>query len=157
MSSRPSAMSNRAGASMNQILLRNWRRLNGKFLPNMGKAAAVAVALLLAGCGQRSKTPDVAAQTPPQTHRAALALSEPPASQPEANTFALSPEAKSKLPIYEIRIKPRDLAAMDANPYGKDLYPATFAAEGVVYENVKIRYRGAWARTWPKKPLKVFF
>jgi spore coat protein H len=43
------------------------------------------------------------------------------------------------------------------NPYSNELVPATFTADGVVYENVKIRYRGAWARTWHKKGLKLFF
>jgi spore coat protein H len=35
--------------------------------------------------------------------------------------------------------------------------PATFSAGGQVYDHVRVRYRGDWARGWPKKPLKVFF
>ena len=54
-------------------------------------------------------------------------------------------------------MKPEDLESMDMNPRGEETYPATFTANGVTYENVKIRYRGQWARTWPKKPLKIFF
>ena len=26
-----------------------------------------------------------------------------------------------------------------------------------MHKDAKIRYRGQWARTWPKKPLKIFF
>src|SRR5438445_324666 len=30
-------------------------------------------------------------------------------------------------------------------------------ANGQVYDRVLVRYRGQWARSWPKKPLKIFF
>ena len=54
-------------------------------------------------------------------------------------------------------MKEEDMQAMDSNPYSPQLYPATFSSGGEVFENVKIRYRGAWSRSWPKKPLKIFF
>ncbi|HEX7859205.1 MAG TPA: CotH kinase family protein [Verrucomicrobiae bacterium] len=71
--------------------------------------------------------------------------------------FAIKGKVDSKLPIYEIKIAPAHIEQMDMNPRGEQTYPATFTANGVAYENVKIRYRGQWGRTWPKKPLKIFF
>ncbi len=47
--------------------------------------------------------------------------------------------------------------ALERNPFSNDTHPATFVADGKVYDRVKVRYRGAWARSWPKKPLKIFF
>ena len=46
---------------------------------------------------------------------------------------------------------------MERTAYANDTYPATFVANGQVYKDVKVRYRGQWARSWPKKPLKIFF
>ncbi len=54
-------------------------------------------------------------------------------------------------------MEPRDLARLEQNPFSNDTYPATFISSGVVYEGVKVRFRGQWARTWPKKPLKILF
>ncbi len=53
-------------------------------------------------------------------------------------------------------MEPKDLAALEANP-SNETHPATFIANGTNYPNVRIRFRGQWARTWPKKPLKIFF
>src|SRR5260221_8634583 len=50
-----------------------------------------------------------------------------------------------------------DLAQLEQTAYSNDTHPATFISDGVTYENVKVRFRGQWARTWPKKPLKIFF
>lgn len=124
------------------------------------RGVAAALVLLLPGPGLQAEAPVTLAQVQPapQAPRPAFPLRQRAASRPESNeAFAVSTNVASKLPIYEIRMKAEDLAAMDQNAFGKDLHPATFIADGVIYENVKIRYRGAWARTWPKKPLKVFF
>jgi spore coat protein H len=51
----------------------------------------------------------------------------------------------------------KDLAALERSAHSNETCPATFIADGEVYERVKVRYRGAWARSWPKKPLKIFF
>ena len=61
-----------------------------------------------------------------------------------------------KLPAYEIRIDPKELRALERNPDSDETHPATFIADGVTYQDVQIRYRGEWARTWPKKPFKIF-
>ena len=62
----------------------------------------------------------------------------------------------SKLPLYELKMDPKALADLDRNPGSAKTHPATFLAGGKEY-TVAVRYRGDWARTWPKKPLKIFF
>jgi spore coat protein H len=74
-----------------------------------------------------------------------------------SESFAVPANVESKLPIYDIQMRAEDLEMIDMNPRGDDLYPAKFTANGTAFNDVKIRYRGQWARTWPKKPLKLFF
>ena len=62
----------------------------------------------------------------------------------------------SSLPRYELRIAPKDLRELERNIEGDRLRPATFTAKGKPYE-VKVRLRGSWARSWPKKSFKIFF
>lgn len=119
--------------------------------PSFVCAGMTVSALLIAGCGQQGPVAEETVQA--QLPGNAVAR-ERPASR---EAFAITEEVQSKLPIYEIRMKPEALEAMEGNPYGEELHPATFVANGEVYANVKIRFRGAWARTWPKKPLKIFF
>ena len=108
---------------------------------------------VFAGCGEAEP---VAADGPPPRR---LVRTEILAVRSEirAESFAVPEKVESNLPIYDIKMKASDLELMDMNPRAEEMYPATFTANGVVYENVKIRYRGQWARTWPKKPLKIFF
>jgi spore coat protein H len=116
-------------------------------------------ALLFFGCGRQEQATAESSGAPPQyqgrieqvVHHAHLH------GEVQNQAFAVKANVESKLPIYEIRMNPGDLQSMDVNPRGDETYPATFMANGVTYENVKIRYRGQWARTWPKKPLKIFF
>jgi spore coat protein H len=108
---------------------------------------------ILAGCGQAEP---VTADVPP-TRRVVRTEIVAVRSEKPAESFAVAETVQSKLPIYDIKMKASDLELMDMNPRGEEMYPATFTANGVRYENVKIRYRGQWARTWPKKPLKIFF
>jgi len=65
--------------------------------------------------------------------------------------------ADSKLPLYELKMDPKDLWAMERNPGSDNMHPATFVAEGTDYGYVRVRFRGEWARSWPKKPIKIFF
>jgi spore coat protein H len=51
----------------------------------------------------------------------------------------------------------KDLRALERNPGSNETHPATFLAAGEVCEGVGVRFRGEWARSWPKKPLKIFF
>jgi spore coat protein CotH len=52
---------------------------------------------------------------------------------------------------------PKDLRAMDRNAFSDNTHPATLLVEAQDYGYVRVRYRGEWARSWPKKPLKIFF
>jgi hypothetical protein len=61
------------------------------------------------------------------------------------------------LPHYELMIAAADLDALENNPGSNDTHPATFKAGGKVYNGVKVRVRGSWSRTWPKKSFKILF
>jgi len=54
-------------------------------------------------------------------------------------------------------MEPNDLAAFERSAFSNQTVPATFVADGQVFEGVQVRYRGSWARSWPKKPVKIFF
>ncbi len=60
------------------------------------------------------------------------------------------------LPLYEILIDPADFLALDQNAFSNETRPAVFIADGEVHDHIRVRYRGAFARSWPKKPIKVF-
>lgn len=82
----------------------------------------------------------------------------PPAIRPQE----LPPQteerlAASRLPLYEIKIAPNDLISLQSASFGNTTFPVSFIAQGNVYEGVKIRPRGSWSRTWPKKSLKILF
>jgi hypothetical protein len=62
-----------------------------------------------------------------------------------------------KLPVYELLMDPKSLADLERSAFSKTTQPARFLVEGEAYDRVRVRYRGAWARSWPKKPLKIFF
>jgi spore coat protein H len=75
---------------------------------------------------------------------------------PAATTTAGSRLATNQLPTYNIIISREHWAALQRSVQSDERYPAKLAAGGKDY-SVEIRYRGDWARTWPKKPLKIFF
>jgi spore coat protein H len=60
------------------------------------------------------------------------------------------------VPVYELKISAEEWTKLQRNPGSDERHPAKFIADGKEY-SVGIRYRGDWARTWPKKPLKIFF
>lgn len=62
----------------------------------------------------------------------------------------------SKIPLYELKMERESLMALEQSTFSNETVPAVFIANGEVYD-VRVRYRGAWARSWPKKPLKIFF
>jgi spore coat protein H len=64
---------------------------------------------------------------------------------------------KSKLPLYELKMDPKDLRVMERNASSDNTQPASLDVEGEDYGYVRVRFRGEWARSWPKKPLKIFF
>lgn len=46
---------------------------------------------------------------------------------------------------------------MERNASSDNTQPASLVVEGEDYGYVRVRFRGEWARSWPKKPLKIFF
>ncbi len=64
--------------------------------------------------------------------------------------------ADSKIQVYDLKIAAKERTLMERNAYSKETVPAAFSADGTNYQNIRIRYRGAWARSWPKKPMKIF-
>lgn len=112
------------------------------------------IGLALTGCDRPPEPPPRVRKPISETRQPRVAdRVANPAPQPSV------PEtpANGRLPLYEIKMEPKDLQALERNPFSNDTHPATFIADGEVYERVKVRYRGAFARGWPKKPLKVFF
>src|SRR5213076_2697819 len=67
-----------------------------------------------------------------------------------------SSEQRSPLPVYELRMAAGDWSKLQQDPGSDERHPARFIAEDKEYA-VTVRYRGDWARSWPKKPLKIFF
>src|SRR5690349_14702045 len=67
------------------------------------------------------------------------------------------PVETSRLPHYELRMAAQDLDALDLDPFSNATRPATFIAGGKTYAGVKVRVRGSWSRSWPKKSLKILF
>jgi hypothetical protein len=63
----------------------------------------------------------------------------------------------SNLPVYHLLISASNLQTLDNNPSSNDLVEATFVHNGIVYDGIGVRYRGAWARSWPKKCWKIKF
>ena len=130
------------------------------------------VSLGWCGCERRAPEPPVAAsKTPPrQTPRVpvnapveapvqALVAASAPAKvvAPEPPAIVDRQAPGSKLPLYELKMNPQDVPALDNEAFSDNPHPATFLAGGVTYEGVKVRARGAWSRGWPKKSLKIFF
>ncbi len=111
-------------------------------------------ALPLAGCGRkRARTPSAV-----RPSRSAPSVADQPAqdqTRPTAEPTVI-PQG-GPIPLYDLKITPKDLAAWENTAFSNETFPASFSTDGVVYDGARIRYRGAWARGWPKKPLKIFF
>lgn len=72
--------------------------------------------------------------------------------------FVYDGEVSTNLPIEWLFISPGDKAQLDGNPSSDETVPATFVDHnGRVYYHIQVRYRGAWARAWPKKCWKLIF
>ncbi len=83
---------------------------------------------------------------------------EPGGRQPRQTVIPASEQLQSsRLPLYELKIDTQDLAALERNPFSGKTHPGTFTFEGKVHDPVQVRFRGQWARSWPKKPIKIFF
>ena len=132
-----------------------WRRRTVRSFSRQASAVTL-LSLAIAGCGRQQEQPPPPPQ--PSVEAAQSLLSEPEDGRP--NPVLNQPEegpSDSALPLYELRMDPKDMMALQRNPYSNETRPATFVAGAEVYEGVKVRTRGAFSRSWPKKSLKIIF
>jgi spore coat protein H len=125
----------------------------------------VLLSAVLSGCDRHQ---DATTRTPATSRESDRRQLRNPASHPLFAKVVASPgpadaglssekPSASRLPLYELRMEAKELRALERNPGSNETHPATFLAAGEVYEGVGVRFRGEWARSWPKKPLKIFF
>jgi spore coat protein H len=110
--------------------------------------------LFLAGCGQAPPpaAASAAQDVPPNLQSRKQAHL---ATEAARNSDPVSVEAK--LPVYDLKIAPQDMAMLEQSAFSNKTVPATFSADGQSYGQVQVRHRGSWARSWPKKSLKIVF
>ncbi|WP_434381039.1 CotH kinase family protein [Melittangium boletus] len=77
--------------------------------------------------------------------------SVPGEGQPARGSY---PRVQSRVPVLELRIKPEDLARLDANPESEEKVPAVVVLDGQSAP-ARVRYRGASTRDLPQKSFKV--
>jgi spore coat protein H len=161
-------------SSRRQAAARHCRRTRGKVVPEglglglrrMG--ILVLLGTVLFGCERR--------QEPPRPPRK-TAVPNRPAPPPNRSVPPRNPRTKTptrndgsagtadnsglpvntNLPLYELKMDPADLRKLDRSPRSNESYPASFIVGGVVYQGVRVRYRGDYARSWPKKSFKIHF
>ncbi len=63
----------------------------------------------------------------------------------------------SNFPVYHLLISEANFQWLNDHIYSDDLVEATFVHNGIVYDGIGVRYRGAWARSWTKKSWKLKF
>ena len=83
----------------------------------------------------------------------------PPAEAPTPNYayYVYDGSIRTELPLYFLVMDPEALRALNRRVFSNELLPATFVADGEVYDRVHVRYRGTYARYWPKKSWKIVF
>lgn len=80
-----------------------------------------------------------------------------PALEPRRPAEGQAHRSSASLPLYELTVSDQDLRALEADYGSNQTYPGSLRLEGKEFPSVQLRHRGQWARTWPKKPLKIFF
>ena len=86
-----------------------------------------------------------------------------PAAAGQANRLPTSDEAPKADPgwigvrTYELTVPQRDLQSVESGGLGNRTVPVVFRSDGHDYKGTELRVRGSWARTWPKKALKIVF
>ena len=116
------------------------------------RSIAGLLALFVAGCGQPTDSPapaDKLSLAAGADNVSAVSTKHQPSEDQRTAEV-------NKLPRYELTIGSKELIELERTAFSDQTHPAIFVAEGKQY-TVKVRYRGAWARSWPKKPLKIFF
>lgn len=98
----------------------------------------IVVVLILTGCDRKE-----------------AALDEKLPQQPATLTTTTT-QATIALPSYQLSMSQETLDALDTDPGSNQTYPCSLVIEGADFGSAQIRYRGQWARSWPKKPLKIF-
>ncbi len=71
--------------------------------------------------------------------------------------FVYDGELQSKTPIYWLFLSNEVYQNLLRYPQSNDFVKGTVAIGGRAYDNVGIRFRGQWARSWPKKSWKLRF
>jgi hypothetical protein len=120
-------------------------------------SGCAALLLSLAACGPVKGDQDAVTAAPPVKRTQVVRI---PGQSPARKELPPETEqrlAACKLPIYELKIAQADLDSVNRAPGENTTYPASFVADGKTYERVKIRARGAWSRSWPKKSYKILF
>jgi hypothetical protein len=84
-------------------------------------------------------------------------LPDPSALTSNFAYFVYDDSVATGVPLYFLFMEPAALGALDANPGSDVLRPAVFVHQGTVWDRIGVRYRGAWARSWPKKSWKIVF
>jgi len=125
-----------------------------------GQRASIVMGFLgifLASCGEQKRSATPASIPEAENRVSALAVIERPLPASSGSSEAGKDKNKTRLPVYELKIRPKDLQDLERTAFSNQTVPATFMAKGQIYEGVRVRYRGQWARTWPKKGFKIFF
>ncbi len=80
-------------------------------------------------------------------------------SRPSSVSDLVSPMLMedSHLPTYELEIEEEPLFELNLDPRADEYVRCNFRHEGILWENVRIRYRGGHTRTSPKKSWKINF
>jgi spore coat protein H len=80
-----------------------------------------------------------------------------PESPSKDLAYHVAAPVRTSLPVYHLIIDPQALRSLQGSVRSNRLWPAVFAAGGEVHDRVGVRFRGDWARSWPKKSWKIVF
>jgi spore coat protein H len=122
-----------------------WRFARRRLRSLVGISLSIG-ALVTASCDRHPAVRDVSAQ--------ALMPGETLATD---GLRATAGRQASKLRVYRLQIAQGDLMALENQSFANESRPAIFTFEGRKYSGVKVRIRGSWSRSWPKKSLKILF
>lgn len=119
---------------------------------------ALGSLLVMTACGRQQDVQQLSVQTPvPDGSRSVSDPSDPSSFNRQDTPKTSEALPAGKLRLYQLQIAPADLMALENQSFSNDAHPATFIADGKTYPGVKVRIRGSWSRSWPKKSLKILF
>lgn len=76
---------------------------------------------------------------------------------PDFAFYVSKNETMSPVPVYRLFMQASDIRALHGRARSNDTVPVTLVHQGEVFDHLKMRVRGAFARSWPKKAYKIFF